>query len=114
MSEPLASQIRQEAEAQGVEVEKLIEAALRQYRFQSQREKISTESEWWRSVPSETRARYTGEYVAVHNQQVVDHDRDEETLRKRIRASYGKVAVLIAPAEGRRTLRIVSTRLPRS
>jgi len=45
---------------------------------------------------------------------VVDHDHDEESLRKRIRAKYGKTAVLLTPAEGRRELRIVSTRLSRA
>ena len=114
LGEPLASQIRREAESRGIGVESLIETALRHYRFQSQREKIDTESDWWRTVSSEIRARYAGEYVAVHNKEVVDHDRDEEVLRKRIRAKYGKTAVLLTPAEGRPELRIVSTRLARS
>jgi hypothetical protein len=111
LGEPLASQIRREAEAQGVAVEKLIEAALRHYRFESQRMKINAEAQWWRSVPPETRAHYAREFVAIHHQQVIDHDRDEESLRKRIRAKYGKTAILLTPAEGRRELRIVSTRL---
>jgi len=49
--------------------------------------------------------------VAIHLHAVVDHDKSEEALRKRIRAKYGKTAVLIAPSHGRRELRIVSTRL---
>jgi len=114
LGEPLASQIRREAESQGIEVESLIETALRHYRFQAQREKINAESDWWHTVSPEIRARYAGEYVAVHNKAVVDHDRDEEVLRKRIRAKYGKTAVLLTPAEGRPELRIVSTRLTRS
>ena len=50
----------------------------------------------------------TIEFIAVHDKAVLDHDRDEEALRKRIRARYGKTPVLIAPAEGRREFRIVS------
>ena len=111
VSEPLASQIRQEAETEGVGVESLIEAALRHYRFEAQRKKINGEAEWWRTVTPQVRARYAGEFVAVHNKQVVDHDKDEEALRKRIRTRYGKTAVLLTPAEGQRELRIVSTRL---
>ena len=114
LGEPLASQIRREAETQGLAVEELIEAALRHYRFQAQRAKINAEAQWWRAAPSETRARYAGEFVAIHDRQVVDHDHDEESLRKRIRAKYGKTAVLLTPAEGRRELRIVSTRLSRA
>ena len=111
LHEPLASQIRREAEARGIAVESLIESAFRHYRFQAQRDKINAESAWWRSVSPEYRAQYAGEYVAVHNQAVVDHDHNEETLRKRVRVKYGKTAVLVTPAEGRPTLRIVSTRL---
>lgn len=114
LSEPLASEIRHEAEAQGLSVERLIEAALRRYRFEAQRRKINAEAEWWRAVPTEIRQRYIGEFVAVHNRAVVDHDSDEDILRARIRAKYGKVAVLLAPAEGRRELRFVSTRLART
>ena len=113
LHEPLASQIRREAEAAGIDVESLIEEALRHYRFQAQRKKIDSESEWWRTASPDVRARYAREFVAVHNKEVVDHDRDEEALRKRVRAKYGKTAVLLTPAEGRRELRIVSTRMVR-
>jgi uncharacterized protein DUF5678 len=114
LGEPLSSQIREAAEAQGIAVENLIEAALRQYSFQAQRTKLDTEAHWWRGVSPERWAPYAGEYVAVHYQEVVDHDRDEETLRRRVRARCGKLVVWIAPAEGRREWRMVSTRQARS
>ncbi len=107
--EPLASQIRQEAEQAGVDAEHLIATAVRHYRFQAQRRKIEAEAEWWRGVPAEMRTRYVGEFVAVHDKAVLDHDRDEEVLRRRIRKRYGKTPILITPAEGRREFRIVST-----
>lgn len=109
--EPLASTIRQEAEAEGIGVESLLDAALRHYRFEAQRRKIAGEAEWWRARPTEVRTPYADEFVAVHNRQVVDHDRDEESLRKRVRAKYGRTAILITPARGPRELRLVSTRL---
>jgi len=111
LSDPLASQLRREAESYGLAVEQLIETAVRHYRFLAQREKINAESAWWEALAPEKRARYTGEYVAIHLHAVVDHDKSEEALRKRIRTKYGKTAVLIAPSHGRRELRIVSTRL---
>lgn len=110
LREPLASQIQREADSYGLAVEQLIETAVRHYRFQAQREKINTESAWWNALTPEKRARYLGEFVAVHRHEVIDHDRDEESLRKRIRAKYGKTAILIAPSEGRREFRIVNTR----
>jgi hypothetical protein len=114
LGEPLASQIREAAETQGVAVEEVIEAAWRQYRFQAQRAKIDAEVQWWRAAAPELRAHYAGEFVAVHNRQVVDHDRNEETLRRRIRTKYGKTAILVTPAEGRREWRMVSTGLTRA
>jgi hypothetical protein len=109
--EPLASQIREEAAHAGVDAENLIATAMRHYRFQAQRRKIETEAEWWRGMPAELRARYAGEFVAVHDKAVLDRDRDEEALRRRIRILYGKTPILITPAEGRREFRMVSTRL---
>ena len=111
LNDPLASEIRRAAETEGVPAEELIETALRQYRFQAQRKKIDAETAWWRSQPSNVRERYRHEFVAVHQQTVVDHDRDEDTLRQRIRSKYGKTAILLAPAEGEREIRIVSTHL---
>jgi hypothetical protein len=111
LNEPLASEIRRTAETEGVNAEELIGAALRQYRFQSQRKKIDAELAWWRGQPSSERARYRSEFVAVHQQAVVDHDRDEELLRQRVRSNYGKTAILLTPAEGEREFKIVSTRL---
>ena len=54
-----------------------------------------------------------GEYVAIHNREVVDHDSDEGLLRKRIRTAYGKTPILLTPADGKREYRITSTRLTR-
>lgn len=106
--EPLASQIRAAAQAEGVDAESLVETAIRHYRFEAQRHKVNAESAWWASLPPDERLRYADEFVAVHQRAVVDHDRDEESLRRRIRARYGKTAVLITPAQGRRELRFIS------
>jgi hypothetical protein len=114
LGEPLASQLRAEAEAQGLAIEDLIAAALRHYRFQAQRAKLGAEATWWRGLPAPTRLPYSDEYVAVHDQQVVDHDRDEATLRQRIRRRFGKTAVLITPGNGRPEWRVVSTQLTRA
>ena len=113
LSEPLASEIRREAAAHGVNVDFLIKEALRHYHFKTQKQKISAETAWWRSRPPEVRASYHDEYVAIHNQQVVDHDPVEENLRQRIRARYEKTAVLITPAAGQSELHITSTRWDR-
>ena len=110
VSEPLASRIRQEAQSQGIEVEQLLEAALRHYRFKAQRDKLIAEATWWRSQPDDVRQKYAGEFVAIYHQSVIDHDRDEDVLLKRVRAEIGKKVILITPSLGRREMRITSTR----
>jgi 2-polyprenyl-3-methyl-5-hydroxy-6-metoxy-1,4-benzoquinol methylase len=114
LQEPLASQVRREAEAQGVDIESYLKSALRLYRFHAQKAKLSVEVEWWRARSEEERKRFAGEFVAVHNQEVVDHDADEQALLKRIRLAFGKAPILVTPAEGQRIYRIVSTRLASS
>jgi hypothetical protein len=114
LHEPLTSRLRQDAEAENLPVENLIEAALRHYRFQSQRKKLTAEAAWWQSAGPEIHAQFTGEFVAVHQHAVIDHDRDETVLRQRVRARLPKTAVLITPAHGRRELRIISTGLSQS
>ena len=113
VSDELADEIRQEAEARGLPVEAFLRSAVRRERTLAERRKIEQEQDWWLKQPLSERARYEGEFVAVHNQTLVDHDKDENSLRSRIRAKYGKTSVLIMPAEGPREIRIFSPRLVR-
>ena len=58
-------------------------------------------------------AQYLGEYVALHQGQVVDHDPDSVCLEQRVAEKSGDVAVLIAPVTGapHRDLSTISFRL---
>jgi len=58
-------------------------------------------------------SEYAGEYVAMHQGQVVDHDSDVVRLERRVAEQYGETAVLIAPVTHahRRDLSTVSFRL---
>ena len=42
-------------------------------------------------------ANYLGEYVAVHGERVVDHDRDVVQLEQRVIERFGDIEILIAP-----------------
>jgi len=44
---------------------------------------------------------------------LIDHDEDEAALHRRVRAKYGKAAILIMPANGPRDIYIRSPRLVR-
>jgi hypothetical protein len=63
------------------------------------RAKIHAEAEAWRALPDTTRRRYSGEFVAVHEGQVIDHDFDRVTLHLRVRGRLGDAPVLITPAD---------------
>ncbi len=80
------------------------------------RAKIHIEAEAWRSLPAATQHSYGEDFVAVHNRQVVDHDRDRLTLHRRIRARFGDVPVLITPAgsPSPREFQLMSPRVERS
>jgi len=74
-------------------------------------QKLEREQAWWSALPLHEREAYEGEFVAIHNQELVDHDKDKAALHHRIRARYGDTAILIMPAEGPRTIRIYSPKL---
>ncbi len=113
ISDQLADEIRQEAEARGLPIEAFLRSAVRRERTLAERRKIEQEQEWWLKQPLSERARYESEFVAVHNQTLIDHDKDEDALHGRIRAKYGKTPILIMPAEGPHEIRVLSPRLVR-
>lgn len=76
-----------------------------------ERSKIEREQTWWLGLPLSQRTEYEGEYVAVHNQQLVDHDSDNSVLHSRVRARYGHLAILIMPAAGPRGIVLRSPRI---
>ena len=53
----------------------------------------------WYALPAEERKCYQGEYVALHQGKVVDHDPDQRGLYIRIRERYGRAPVPILPAD---------------
>jgi len=113
ISEDLAERIKKEATLRGISVEDYLRTAIQRERTVAARLKIETEQEWWLSLPLTKRAKYEGKFVAIHNQKIVDHDKDEAALYKRMRKKYGKTSVLIMPAEGPREIRMYSPKLVR-
>jgi hypothetical protein len=60
---------------------------------------LAAEQAAWGAKPLEERKVYRGEFVAVREGQVVDHDVDQRALYLRVRARFGHTPVLIVPAE---------------
>jgi len=113
ISEELAGAIQKEAEARGKTVEDFLKSAIQRERSWIERHKIEEEQEWWENYSLKERAKYEGEFVAIHNKQLVDHDKSETKLYTRIRKKFGNTPVLIMPAEGPREIKIFSPRISR-
>ncbi len=111
LTEKLASDIQWEAELQGLQVEQLLTKALRyqQQLYRSQR--LKDELSWYEFQPLDYRAQFVGEFVAVYNHAVVDHDSDRHTLNQRISEEYGPIPILVIPAEGPREIRVYSPKV---
>ena len=95
LSPPLFEQVRRVARWQKVSTEELTTRALSSYLDRLEWEKLQSEMEAFHAQLPALLARYTGEYVAVHEGRVVDHDIDLRTLHSRIYARMGAVPVLL-------------------
>jgi len=60
---------------------------------------LAAEQAAWYAQPPGERARYHGEFVAVQEGQVVDHDPNQRALYLRVRARFGHNPVLIVHAD---------------
>lgn len=110
ISDELAGSILQEASERGISVEEYLRLAIRRERTLNARSIIEAEQEWWLGLPLSERAMYEGEYIAVHRQELVDHDIEQSALYRRVREKFGHTPVLIMPAEGPQDIRVFSPR----
>lgn len=108
LSPELAKTIEHEATSRNLTIEQFIQTMLVRERTLTHRRRIEQEQAWWLSRPLSERAAYEGQFVAVHQQRLVDHDTDDATLQRRVREKFGQQPVLIMPAEGPTELRIFS------
>ena len=67
---------------------------------------------FWRLAPS-LLSKYRGQYVAIHEEDVVDHGADQIELALRVYARFGYVPIYVGPVSDRppRVLRVPSPRL---
>jgi hypothetical protein len=73
----------------------LVNEALQFYYQARQREKLSQEIAAYEAMHAELWRTLPGEWVAIHNQQLVDHDPDDVALYRRIRKTYGRTPLLL-------------------
>lgn len=82
-----------------ITINEAVDIALQQYMFRQRQEKIARERRWYEVHHHELVQQYIGQFVAIHNGQVVDADQDGRLLSRRIRQRYGRVAVAIVQVD---------------
>jgi predicted transcriptional regulator len=109
----LVERIRDIARETNRDTTQVVETAVEAYLDQLDRDRIHKETETFWAMQADLVASYSGEYVAMHQGRVVDHDFDIASLEERIAERLGEIPVLIAPVtdEPRRDLLTVSFRL---
>jgi hypothetical protein len=95
----LMAQLESVAAERSIMLDELLATAVRAYLRQVEREKIEAEAIAFRALHAKLVKQYLGQYVAVHNSAVIDHDQDFQTLHARVRQRFGRQAVLIRRVE---------------
>jgi len=91
----LIEQLEQVATEQSTTAEDLLHAAVIEFLDRTARQKIHVESEAFRKLHPDLLTKYKGQYVAIHNGQVVGYNQDARELYLQMRKQYGHIAVLI-------------------
>jgi hypothetical protein len=91
----LAEDVERLASQQHIPPDEIVTTALRRYMRHLQEQKIQEEAEAFRAMHAELMEQYGGRVVAIHDEEVVDHDEDFVALHRRIRDRFGNTAVLL-------------------
>ena len=57
--------------------------------------KFDKDLDWFLENSEKLKKEYKGEYVAVKEQKIVDHDKDAKILLKRMKGKYGDISSLV-------------------
>jgi hypothetical protein len=84
------------AEREQTSLEELVNVWLTRQLALAREEKIHEESARFQARHAELLQQYPGEYIAMLNGEVLDHDPDAHTLYLRVREHWSDIPVLIA------------------
>ncbi len=83
--------LEKDAEREARSVNEIVNEAVERYLHERQIAKLDAEIAAFEKL----RQKYLGQWVAIHEQKLIDHDSDRAALYKRVRATYGRTAILI-------------------
>lgn len=95
----LYDRVEQASNEHRIGIDRLLTEAIRRYLWELDRRKISEESQIYRQHHADLKTRYLGQFVAMYDGQVVDHDKEIVALRQRVRQRFGWKPVLIMLVE---------------
>jgi Arc/MetJ family transcription regulator len=95
----LYSRVEQAADGHKIGIDRILTDAIRRYLWELHRRKISEESQVYQQRHAELKAQYLGQYIAMHDGQVVDHDSDSVALRQRVRQQFRHTPMMITLVE---------------
>jgi predicted DNA-binding protein len=87
--------LEKDAKREARSVNEIVNEAIERYLHERQIAQLDAEIAAFEKLHPELRQKHLGQWVAVHEQELVDHDSDRAALYKRVRATYGRTAVLI-------------------
>ena len=91
----LRESLEQDAELAETSISELVNEAVEQFIKERQRTKLSEEVAAYTAMFTQLRESHLGQWVALHEQKLVDQDWDGSALYERVRAKYGRTPVLI-------------------
>lgn len=95
LNDHTASQLTKIAAAQSTSPEDLIKKAIRDLLRSEAGRILARETETFRAIHEWLLQKYAGEYVAIHQGQLVDHDLDQLALYLRMDEQYPDEIILI-------------------
>ena len=91
----LREALEQDAERESRSVNDIVNDAVEQYLYEQSKTKILWEIEAYHRMHPELKQKYFHQWVAVHDQKLIDHDEDRTILHRRVHEKYGDISILI-------------------
>ncbi|MEZ4737400.1 MAG: DUF5678 domain-containing protein [Caldilineaceae bacterium] len=95
IEDKLFAQLQRKAMGSGANIESLAHEAIQRYLQEEEEQKMQQEIAAFHDLHPALLQTFPGQYVAVHQGQVVDHDAEQLALYLRIRQRYPEEVVLI-------------------
>jgi hypothetical protein len=95
LRDDLRETLERDAEQEAKSISEIVNEAVERYLHERQLAKLDAEVATYERMYPELHQKYLRQWVAVHEQRLVDHDGDRAALYRRVRATYGRTAVLI-------------------